>query len=133
MRKRLSPTHSLTRPVRFRSFYPQAQQSQPIFVIVDPVNPGNNTARNSHRTPDILQKFNEAFSHLKGLIHGEFHRLTALRSEAQALSPRGAAQAGQLLDSAAKGTEMSFSSPKASLGASASAAATVSAGAVQEQ
>lgn len=57
------------------SFYTQAPQSQQMFVIVDPVNPQNNTARNSHRTPDILKKFQEAFTHLKSLIQGEYLRL----------------------------------------------------------
>ena len=51
-----------------------------MFVIVDPVNPQNNTARNSHRTPDILKKFREAFSHLKSLIQGEYLRLKKLRT-----------------------------------------------------
>jgi hypothetical protein len=49
-----------------------------MFVIVDPVNPQTNTARNSHRTPDILKKFHEAFSHLKSLIQGEYLRLQQL-------------------------------------------------------
>jgi len=51
-----------------------------MFVIVDPVNPQNNTARNSHRTPDILKKFREAFTHLKSLIQGEYTRLNKLRA-----------------------------------------------------
>ena len=50
-----------------------------MFVIVDPVNPQNNTARNSHRTPDILKKFREAFMHLKNLVQGEYLRLQKLR------------------------------------------------------
>ena len=50
-----------------------------MFVIVDPVNPQNNTARNSHRTPDILKKFREAFTHLKSLVQGEYFRLQKLR------------------------------------------------------
>lgn len=57
------------------SFYAQTPQSQHMFVIVDPVNPQNNTARNSHRTTDILKKFHEAFSHLKSLVHAEYLRL----------------------------------------------------------
>lgn len=57
------------------SFYEQPPQSQQMFVIVDPVNPQNNTARNSHRTPDILKKFREAFTHLKSCIQGEYLRL----------------------------------------------------------
>ena len=52
-----------------------------MFVIVDPVNPQNNTARNSHRTPDILKKFREAFTHLKSLIQGEYSRLQKLKQE----------------------------------------------------
>jgi hypothetical protein len=39
------------------SFYAQTPQNQQMFVIVDPVNPSNNSARNSHRTPEILKKF----------------------------------------------------------------------------
>ena len=52
-------------------------------MIVDPVNPQNNTARNSHRTPDILKKFREAFTHLKSLIQGEYTRLQKLKQEQQ--------------------------------------------------
>jgi hypothetical protein len=47
-------------------------QSQQMFVIVDPVNPQNNTARNSHRTPEILSRFGTAFSQLKGLVQAEY-------------------------------------------------------------
>lgn len=46
-------------------------QSQQMFVIVDPVNPQNNTARNSYRTPEILKKFGETFAQLKGLVQKE--------------------------------------------------------------
>lgn len=52
-----------------------------MFVIVDPVNTQNNTSRNSHRTPEILKKFHEAFTHLKSLVHGEYLRLLKLKSE----------------------------------------------------
>jgi hypothetical protein len=34
----------------YRSFYPLPRANQQTFVIVDPVNPANNTARNSFRT-----------------------------------------------------------------------------------
>lgn len=54
-----------------------------MFVIVDPVNSSNNTARNSYRTPDILKKFQEAHTHLKSLIQGEYLRLVRLRNEQQ--------------------------------------------------
>lgn len=63
------------------SFYAQAPSSQQMFVIVDPVNTQNNTSRNSHRTPEILKKFHEAFTHLKSLVHGEYLRLLKLKSE----------------------------------------------------
>lgn len=49
-------------------FFSQTPQSQQQFVIVDPVNVNNNTARNSHRTPEILKRFKEAFTHLKSLV-----------------------------------------------------------------
>ena len=57
-----------------------------MFVIVDPVNPQNNTARNSHRTPDILKKFQEAFTHLKSLIQGEYLRLQKLKKDQNSMS-----------------------------------------------
>lgn len=46
--------------------------NQPMFVIVDPVNPSNNTARNSFRTPDVLKSFRDAFKRLKSLIYGHY-------------------------------------------------------------
>lgn len=49
--------------------------NQPMFVIVDPVNPSNNTARNSFRTPDVLKSFRDAFKRLKSLIYGRFQSL----------------------------------------------------------
>ena len=61
-----------------------------MFVIVDPVNPQNNTARNSHRTPEILTKFQEAFVHLKSLIMGEYLRLTRLRATQEQQAQRKA-------------------------------------------
>jgi hypothetical protein len=39
---------------------------------VDPVNPSNNTARSSTRTPEILEKFSQAFTQLKGLVKKAF-------------------------------------------------------------
>jgi len=45
------------------------QVNQQTFVIVDPVNPSNNTARNSYKTADVLDYFRAAFSRLKNLIH----------------------------------------------------------------
>jgi len=48
------------------------------------VNPQNNTARNSHRTPEIIKKFQEAFTHLKSLVQGEYYRLVSLRHEQEA-------------------------------------------------
>jgi hypothetical protein len=45
---------------------------QPMFVIVDPVQPSNNTARNSFRTPDVLKSFRNAFKRLKSLIYTRF-------------------------------------------------------------
>ena len=43
-----------------------------MFVIVDPLNPTNNTARNSFRTPDVLKVFRAAFRGLKGLISKQY-------------------------------------------------------------
>jgi hypothetical protein len=54
------------------SFYPLPSHSQQMFVIVDPVNPQNNTARNSYRTPDILDHFRDAFSRLKDLVNKQY-------------------------------------------------------------
>ena len=48
-----------------------------MFVIVDPVNISNNTARNSFRTPEVLKKFREAFRRLKVLIHNRFYEFKA--------------------------------------------------------
>jgi hypothetical protein len=45
---------------------------QPMFVIVDPVNPSNNTARNSYRTTDVLKSFRDAFKRLKSLIYSRY-------------------------------------------------------------
>jgi len=56
----------------YRSFYPLPSHSQQMFVIVDPVNPQNNTARNSHRTPEILDHFRDAFSRLKSLVNKQY-------------------------------------------------------------
>lgn len=54
------------------SFYPLPQVSQQMFVIVDPINPTNNTARNSFRTPDVLSAFRAAFRSLKSLISKQY-------------------------------------------------------------
>jgi hypothetical protein len=43
-----------------------------MFVIVDPVNPSNNTARNSYRTPDVLAYFRAAFRSLKSLVNKQY-------------------------------------------------------------
>jgi hypothetical protein len=43
-----------------------------MFVIVDPVNPSNNTARNSFRTLDVLKSFRDAFKRLKSLIYSRY-------------------------------------------------------------
>lgn len=42
--------------------------NQQMFVIVDPINASNNTARNSFRTPDVLASFRAAFRSLKSLV-----------------------------------------------------------------
>ncbi|MFO0117821.1 MAG: hypothetical protein ACK521_09490 [bacterium] len=47
---------------------------QPMFVIVDPVNPSNNTARNSYRTTDVLKSFRDAFKRLKSLIYSRYQK-----------------------------------------------------------
>jgi hypothetical protein len=52
-----------------RSFYAQTPQNQQMFVIVDPVNPQNNTARNSYRTPEILDYFRTSFMRLKAVAN----------------------------------------------------------------
>lgn len=39
-----------------------------MFVIVDPVNLTNNTARNSFRTPEVLDHFRAAYLSLKNQI-----------------------------------------------------------------
>lgn len=51
--------------------------NQPLFVIVDPVNPSNNTARNSFRTPDVLKSFRDAFRRLKSLIYDRYQATLA--------------------------------------------------------
>jgi DNA polymerase sigma len=51
------------------SFYPLPSQNQQMFVIVDPVNPQNNTARNSYRTPEILDYFRNSFMRLKAVAN----------------------------------------------------------------
>lgn len=43
-----------------------------MFVIVDPINQSNNTARNSFRTPDVLKAFRAAFRGLKSLISKQY-------------------------------------------------------------
>ena len=43
-----------------------------MFVIVDPVNPQNNTARNSYRTPEILEHFRTSFTRLKAVVNGQY-------------------------------------------------------------
>jgi DNA polymerase sigma len=48
--------------------------NQHMFVIVDPVNPTNNTARNSFRTPDVLNHFRAAFFCLKSQFTKEFNK-----------------------------------------------------------
>ena len=45
-----------------------------MFVIVDPVNLTNNTARNSFRTPDVLNHFRAAFFSLKSQITKQFQK-----------------------------------------------------------
>lgn len=51
--------------------------NQQMFVIVDPVNPTNNTARNSFRTPDVLAHFRAAFYSLKSQITKQFQKQLA--------------------------------------------------------
>jgi len=43
-----------------------------MFVIVDPVNPQNNTARNSYRTPEILDHFRTSFMRLKAVVNCQY-------------------------------------------------------------
>lgn len=54
------------------SFYRLPQVNQQQFVIQDPVNPANNTARNSFRTSEILAHFRAAFFSLKSRITNQF-------------------------------------------------------------
>lgn len=42
------------------------------FVIVDPVMPSNNTARNSFRTNEILDCFRNAFKSLKNFVMKQY-------------------------------------------------------------
>lgn len=50
---------------------------QPMFVIVDPVQPSNNTARNSYRTSEVLKSFRDAFKRLKSLIYTRYQEALA--------------------------------------------------------
>lgn len=61
----------------FRPFFRLPQMNQQMFVIVDPVNPSNNTARNSFRTPDVLAHFRAAFYSLKSQITKQFQKQLA--------------------------------------------------------
>ena len=45
-----------------------------MFVIQDPVQASNNTARNSFRTQDVLNHFRAAFQSLRNLIIKEYHK-----------------------------------------------------------
>lgn len=56
------------------SFYPLPQVNQNMFVVVDPVNPTNNTARNSYRTPEVLNYFRAAFFSLKSQVTKQFQK-----------------------------------------------------------
>ena len=38
------------------------------FLILDPLNTGNNTAKNSYLTRDIIKMFQNAFNNLKNLM-----------------------------------------------------------------
>jgi hypothetical protein len=84
-----------------------------MFVIVDPVNPSNNTARNSFRTPEVLKSFREAFKRLKKLIHQHYHEFNAsgqqkLLSEPKAdCQPRVGAGSRQGADSGPEESESS--------------------------
>lgn len=57
------------------SYYvlPHTNQQQ-MFVIQDPVQASNNTARNSFRTQDVLNHFRAAFQSLRNLIIKEYHK-----------------------------------------------------------
>ena len=53
-----------------------------MFEIVDPVNPSNNTARNSYKTQEIQDHFKRVFTLLKNKIWLEFsERLMAKHDE----------------------------------------------------
>ena len=45
-----------------------------MFVIQDPVQASNNTARNSFRTPDVLNHFRAVFYSLRNLIMKEYQK-----------------------------------------------------------
>jgi len=66
-----------------------------MFVIVDPVNPQNNTARNSYRTPEILDHFRDAFSRLKDLVNKQYVSYQE-NSRALALAWQASAKAAAL-------------------------------------
>lgn len=69
----------------FRSFYQLPQVNQHMFVIVDPVNLTNNTARNSFRTADVLSHFRAAFFSLKSQITKQFQKQMAQAETERAL------------------------------------------------
>lgn len=46
-----------------------------MFVIVDPVNLTNNTARNSFRTPEVLDHFRAAYQSLKNQITMRYYKI----------------------------------------------------------
>ena len=52
----------------YSPFYTLPQVNQQNFVIVDPVMPTNNTARNSYRTTDILNCFRSTFRRLRDFV-----------------------------------------------------------------
>lgn len=56
------------------SYYLLPHTNQHMFVIQDPVQPSNNTARNSFRTPEVLNHFRTAFHSLKNLISKEYQK-----------------------------------------------------------
>lgn len=71
------------------------QVNQNMFVVVDPVNPTNNTARNSYRTPEVLNYFRAAFFSLKSQVTKQFQKQMQLIEAERALK-NGSESVGKL-------------------------------------
>jgi len=86
-----------------------------MFVIVDPVNPSNNTARNSYKTPDVLAYFRAAFRSLKSLVNKQYH--LAFKPK-QTPSSENAQKIGEQQETVARGLMAMQESASSASGAS---------------